>query len=372
MIKDYFTHSATERRGIAVLIGIICLLIISIFITRNVSFDSPADIQKYKKEIEEFRALVKENEASEFAQAETKSSKFDTINFFRFNPNLATTSDFVNLGFTEKQAKSIANYRSKGAKFKVKSDFKRIYGLTEDHYEHLEPFIDFPDEISSNFNNEKSLKPEIELFRFDPNLITEPELVKLGFTEKQAKVISNYRTKGGKFYKKEDFQKMFCVTPEHFQKLEPFIDISQLQAKIAAKKEVPSMASIELNIADTATLRKIPGIGEYLASEIVKYRNRLGGYSSISQLEEIKSMKPENFEKIKLFFKLDASKVQKININFCAFKDLIKHPYCDISITKQLLNYRTQNGSFKKLEQLISAKIVTEAQFKKLVPYLTL
>ena len=44
---------------------------------------------------------------------------------------------------------------------------------------------------------------------------------------------------------------------------------------------------LDLNRADTAELKKIPGIGSGIARLIVNYRQRLGGFYQIEQLQEI-------------------------------------------------------------------------------------
>ena len=55
----------------------------------------------------------------------------------------------------------------------------------------------------------KRAQEKDSLFEFNPNEINLKELLKLGFTNKQANVFNNYRNKGGKFYKKEDKKAYF-------------------------------------------------------------------------------------------------------------------------------------------------------------------
>lgn len=45
---------------------------------------------------------------------------------------------------------------------------------------------------------------------------------------------------------------------------------------------------IDLNRADTTELKKIPGIGIGIARAIVAYRNQLGGFYDVGQLQELK------------------------------------------------------------------------------------
>ena len=63
---------------------------------------------------------------------------------FRFNPNTVTEEDLCRLGFSPKQAASIAEYRNKGGKFRRKSDFARSFVVSDSIYRRLESYIDIP------------------------------------------------------------------------------------------------------------------------------------------------------------------------------------------------------------------------------------
>ena len=66
---------------------------------------------------------------------------------------------------------------------------------------------------------------KVESFSFNPNTATVEELCRLGFSQKQAQSIENYRAKGGRFNRKEDFAKSFVVSDSIFRRLQPYIDI---------------------------------------------------------------------------------------------------------------------------------------------------
>ena len=66
------------------------------------------------------------------------------VETFRFNPNTVTEDELCRLGFSPKQAASIAEYRNKGGKFRRKSDFARSFVVSDSIYKRLEPYIDIP------------------------------------------------------------------------------------------------------------------------------------------------------------------------------------------------------------------------------------
>jgi competence protein ComEA len=66
---------------------------------------------------------------------------FGKDSLFVFDPNTASLQEFQKLGLSEKQASTIKNYLNKGGSFKTKEDLKKIYGISADQYNQLEPYI---------------------------------------------------------------------------------------------------------------------------------------------------------------------------------------------------------------------------------------
>lgn len=123
---------------------------------------------------------------------------------------------------------------------------------------------------------------KVENFRFNPNTVGQEELQRLGFSEKQAAAIINYRAKGGRFHRKSDFAKSFVVADSVYKRLEPYIDIPKL----------------DINKADSAALDALPGIGPYFAAKIIEYRSGIGGFTDVEQLMDIKYFDREKFDAI--------------------------------------------------------------------------
>ena len=120
----------------------------------------------------------------------------------------------------------------------------------------------------------------VENFRFNPNTVSVEDLVRLGFSEKQAVSIDSYRSKGGRFRRKSDFAKSFVVADSVFRRLEPFIDIPL----------------VDINKADSAQFDALPGIGGWFAARMVSYREELGGYSYAAQLMDIRHFDREKYD----------------------------------------------------------------------------
>ncbi|NJL77074.1 MAG: helix-hairpin-helix domain-containing protein [Saprospiraceae bacterium] len=66
-----------------------------------------------------------------------------------------------------------------------------------------------------------------------------------------------------------------------------------------------------------------------------------------------------------------ASTIQrKLAINQADINVLSAHPYLSKKEAQILLNYRTQHGNFKSIDDVRKVKILSEDTLKKLAPYL--
>ena len=135
-------------------------------------------------------------------------------------------------------------------------------------------------EHSAAVELERRRTRRVESFRFNPNTVSVEDLMRLGFSEKQAQAIDSYRQKGGMFRRPSDFAKSYVVADSVFERLKPFIDIPKL----------------DINKADSAAFDGLPGIGPYYAAKMVEYRGRLGGYSFKEQLMDIWHFDREKYD----------------------------------------------------------------------------
>ena len=151
----------------------------------------------------------------------------------------------------------------------------------------------------------------VESFRFNPNTVSVEDLCRLGFSQKQAQSIDNYRKKGGRFKKKSDFAKSYVVSDSIFRRLEPYIDIPLL----------------DLNLADSAALDALPGIGGWFARAIISHRQKLGGFSYKEQLMDIKNLDMERYAALEELVTVSPQHVRAYPLWTLPEDSLRKHPY---------------------------------------------
>ena len=371
-IKDFFYFTKGERNGIFFLIILIVLVAIAPLVYLHYYPNHTYNNQDFAKEIIAFEKSLKQNDKQSYQNRLDKyiEERYDTLELFYFDPNTATNESLKKLGLSKKQISTINNYRNKGGKFFTKDDFRKIYGIRQNQFLKLKPYILLADKIqktqSSNSSNEK-LNIKDSLFYFDPNTISSEKLSLLGLNSKQIKTIENYRTQGGIFYKKEDFKKIYGINEVTYNKLAPYIKIEQL----TTNKQKIITQNIDINSASFNELVKIKGIGKYLANNIIWYRNKLGGFVKKEQLLEIKNFRKSTYDNISTQIIIDTDKIKKININFAEISELSKHPYLNYKQAKAIVNYRTKNGSYSQINILQKKKLIPQEIFNKIKYYLT-
>jgi DNA uptake protein ComE-like DNA-binding protein len=217
---------------------------------------------------------------------------------------------------------------------------------------------------------------KITPFIFNPNLLPSEQWSKMGLKDWQIKVIKNYEAKGGKFNKKEDFKRMFCISPSEYEILEPYISIPEQKNEYAERKpetkEIKKKVLIDLNTADSVGLLTLYGIGPSFAKRIIKYRNLLGGFYSKSQLLEVYGFDQERLVKIADYCEVGTTGLKKINVNKVRTDELKKHPYLDYYTAKAIVDQRVILGKFSTLQQIKEISLIHEELFAKIKNYLVL
>ena len=234
----------------------------------------------------------------------------------------------------------------------------------------------------SMIEEELPAKPEPELFPFDPNTVSTSELMRLGFSRRQAAVIENYRQKGGEYNAAKDFAKMYVVDSTLFAKLEPYIQIAPKQnidsldqatdSSTVSNEEIMAKVYLELNSVDTLQITQLRGIGRGYAKRIIAYRDLLGGFYSITQLNEVYGLSQELINSISEQIWVDSLSLKQININIIDYQELKKHPYLSDYQAKSIIYYRETMGNFKSAEELTKHKLVDSKTLNRIRPYITL
>ncbi len=233
-----------------------------------------------------------------------------------------------------------------------------------------------------------------ETFPFDPNTADSTTLLRLGLAPWQVRNIYRYRARGGRYHRPEDFKRLYGMTPELWERLSPVIRIdrkyryftaSELSTHTAdsmpagttsrdtaspfprypRQEKFTTLTLVDLNTADTTLLKHIPGIASYRARQIIRYRERLGGFVSVDQLSEVTAI-PEELHQ---WFKVETPILQRLNVNTATVTQLGRHPYIGFPRARAIENYRRVHGHIQNLSDLRLLPEFSDDVLLRLKPY---
>lgn len=250
----------------------------------------------------------------------------------------------------------------------------------------LEEVAVFESKLKSMANtSEKPYNPKykeefpIELFSFNPNEINDSISKSLGMPKYLSSRIINYVNKGGRFRIKKDLLRIYGMDSALYFRLEPYIALPDSAPEIkryassfeTGKKSEKPLQIYDLNTCTHGQLTDISGIGNWRANQILNYRNRLGGFTSIEQLCEINSVDSAVFEQIKNQLTVNSPLFRKISLKNFQCRDVF-HPYLKKELCREIEKKLFLNPNLKNLEDLRSLPSMNDSLWQKLSPYLTL
>lgn len=228
------------------------------------------------------------------------------------------------------------------------------------------------------------------LYKFDPNEVDSFKMRQLGFGSVSINNIKRYRNAGGVFKKAEDLGRIYSISEKELNQLSPFISIVSTDGpkrkqkyepandKVKEKPEIIKVVEshkpailIEMNSADTALLKVLPGIGDVFSERIIKYRDWLGGFYSLDQLNEVYGLRPELILSLSDQLEIDTTLLEKLYINEISVNQMKGHPYLDFYQARAIYDYRKNVKSIDDFQELLTIKALDTVNLERLEPYLS-
>jgi len=211
-----------------------------------------------------------------------------------FDPNTVTGEKLQKMGFPEKVTNNILKYRSSGGKFRRKEDLQKIYNLTPELYNKIEAYITIivNEDKSKNHENKEIRKAIVEMI--DINRTDSMELQKLyGIGPVLATRIIKYRDLLGGYIKKEQLLEVYGIDEVLFSSFRERINV-----------DTSLVRKLNLNRADLKTLYRYPYLSPWQAKAIMEYKEVIGDFKDINEVEKNGLVPHEVFLKISPYLEL--------------------------------------------------------------------
>ncbi len=304
----------------------------------------------------------------------------------KLDANLLTVENWIELGFTDSQAKSIVKYKqSLGGLFKDFTQFSKSYVLTSQKKAELQPLLEFGlqrGNVEGNSNNEVLVLPE----KFNPNTFTERDWIKAGLNSGQVAAIFKFKNAlGGQFPNESLFLKNYVLTDGQKLQLAKHIVIpSNTNGNYKASE---NKNKVEIHHKFNPNGYKLDdwvaiGFSEKQAQGILNCKNLYfkGNFSTVSDLQKCYSIGKENFDAIRNFVLLPIEKncqkqtgavgkivsMQNLTINTINQEQLVQFGFPAFMAAK-IVGFRKILGGFVTPQQVLETYDVDPILVQKLL-----
>lgn len=223
---------------------------------------------------------------------------YDTI----INPNDAQFDDFLRVGFSEKQATTCINYRSKGGKFYQETDVMKMYCISEEDFNRLKNYLAIPKK-NKKIAEKRSVTEKKEIRRNTSKSVSVQSisinscdttdlmnLPKIG--NFRARKIIEYRDKLGGFYEISQLLNVYSIDSDLLTEIGQYIII-----------DTSAIKKININEASFKEIVHHPLISYETTKNIVTYKRIVGVIKNIQELRDNNIVSADEYGTLKNYIK---------------------------------------------------------------------
>lgn len=373
-----------ERKAILLCL---CICTISLLLPRLRAYILPwqpqkAELATYKQDYENFLQELAQLEEEE---AERLAALYEPENWElrAFDPNRVSEAELESMKLPPPFIRRIMRYQEQGWELRHKDALKKWKQLGNKGFAALRPYLLLPDTQQKASKRTKNTaqfasytKQETKnkrLYNFNPNTIALEELQELDLPYKLLQRIENYRKRDWNIHSKKQIASWKECDSNCFERIEAFLELPDSTAhktKATFEKKIPQI--IDINASVAADWQSLPGIGPSWARRILKYRDKLGGFSSLKQVSEVYYLPDSLFQAIKPYLQKEQALLRCWNINELSVEELAEHPYIRFFEAKALVEYREREGPYTTVEtiRILSAFDSYHSRLEDLLPHL--
>ncbi len=362
------SYNSIERKGLVALLTIIVALqLIYFFYPFSKEEESVFDMDS-----PEIIAFQKRIDSLKQIEIERRKPKI-----YPFNPSFLTDYRASKLGMSIPEIDRLLAHREAGKYISSASEFQKVTQVSDSLLMAIKPYFKFPDWINEN--------KKIKITPFNPSFLSEAKGARLGMSKQEINRLLAHRKAGKYINSAQEFQQITGINDALLTKIKPLFKfpdwvVARNKTQDAANKNQKDLAledntftgeKQDINTATAIELQEIKGVGEKMAQRIIKYRNKLKGYSIDAQLREVWYLKPEVADRIlERFTVIVVPKIEKINLNTAQFKEVLHLPYIDYKLTKKMFEFRDEVAELQSLQELKKIDSFPMDKFERICLYL--
>lgn len=358
MWKDFLALTKNEQRGMVVLTSLILILLI-VRLIMPVLHINTGEIYY----IVDTLSFVSDGSDNDTLLKQAFISDDDLLNF---DPNTVTMAQLQSLGLNNRIASNWQRYIESGGSFKNPEDVKKIYGMTDELYLRIKPFMKNPlsiVEASGDHNVQHHPLKKSGSSIIDLNSVDSAILLDLHWSRAMIDSVFEWR----KLYYLSDVYTDIQLVKWDLDSLNIFKD-HKLSEGLSLKRN--TSLKIEINMAGADEWQMLYGIGPILSERIVKYRKALGGFVTTDQLAEVYGISQEVFKDMHNFLYCEDTQVETININSASVSRLRSHPYLDFYEALAIVENRNTKGLYDEVEDVRKVLFLEDDKWNLLKHYL--
>lgn len=304
-IKNYFHFTRGEKNALIIIISAIFLLLLLRFFTAFILPVKTVNHDEYINELNEFLSRKESGNKITDSISYQNDQSIESINgynmdnfvgieteLFEFDPNTIEFNDIIRLGINKPIAQIWINFRNRGGRFQSPDDLLKIYGMEENTYRLLIPYIKIENE-NHNFEFAEHKRHHIKKdLKINLNSADTIELKKIpGIGTYFANAIIEYRHRLGGFYSKSQLLEIYLIDSLKLEEIKDYIYIDPVDV---IKKNINSI--------DFSSLVSHPYINITQANQIINYRHQHGNFTSMKDLNNIYNLDSTLISKLQVYF----------------------------------------------------------------------
>ena len=298
-LKQKYHITRSEQRAFGVLLTVVLLIIAGRWwFSGRGNAENDKIFEDDRKELAAFEESLRADSLQRAARRKLPAA----AELFPFNPNEADSATLLRVGLKPWQVRNLLKYRRKGGRWRSADDFRRLYGLTEEEFQRLRPYIIIPPSAEENQNSlAKESGRRDSLRRIYPEKFGELTVLSLnaadttllqripGIGRYRAAQICRYRERLGGY-----------ISTEQLREIGDLPDGIEQWFEIGAG-ETPRQ--IDVNKSDFKTLLRHPYLSYDQVCAIMRFRQKFGSLRSWSDLRNSPDFSETDFQRLAPYFK---------------------------------------------------------------------